>query len=204
MAVNEDVVVRNAQKGDIEAFEAIVDQYQKMIYNLSYKMLGNPDDACEASQEIFIRIYKSIGKFKFDSKFSTWIYRIATNFCLDIIRSSKTDTVYIEKPIETDDGEIVRDIADGRISLEDTVLRSEKVEIVRKAVVRLQPGYRIAVILRDIQGYSYSEISEILDLPEGTVKSRINRGRQELKEILENDKELFSEYSVKTDRRGGI
>jgi RNA polymerase sigma-70 factor, ECF subfamily len=204
MTVNEDIVVRNAQNGDIEAFEAIVDRYQKMIYNLSYKMLGNPDDADEASQEIFIRIYRSIRKFKFDSKFSTWIYRIATNLCLDLIRSSKTGTVHIEKPIETDEGEMVREIPDEGISLEDTVLRSEKTEIVRKAVVKLQPGYKTVLILRDIQGHSYMEIAEILDLPEGTVKSRINRGRQELKRILMNDTELFSDYSVKTERRRGL
>ncbi len=197
MVLQEEVIIRNAQNGDIEAFEEIVDLYQKLIYNIAFKMLGNSDDAMEASQEVFLRIYRAIKKFKFDSKFSTWIYRITTNLCLDIIRKNKVNIVSIDKNVQTDDGEIIREISDNTLSVENTVLRSEKVEIVRKAILQLQPEYRMVVVLRDIQGLSYSEISLSLELPEGTVKSRINRGRNELKNILKNKTELFSEYSVK-------
>jgi RNA polymerase sigma-70 factor, ECF subfamily len=203
MSTEEEVIIKNAQKGDIEAFEEIVELYQKMVYGLSYKMLGNPDDASEASQEVFIRVYRSISKFKFDSKFSTWIYRITSNLCLDIIRKQKNEVLYFEKNIETDDGEITRDIHDKSISVEDTVLRTEKTQLVRKAILQLSPDYRNVIILRDIEGESYTRISELLDLPEGTVKSRINRGRQELKNIILETSELFSDSSVKINRREG-
>lgn len=197
MALQEEVIIRNAQNGDIEAFEEIVDLYQKLIYNISFKMLGNTDDAMEASQEVFMRIYRSIKKFKFDSKFSTWIYRITTNLCLDIIRKNKVSIVSIDKNVQTNDGEMIREFPDDVHSVEDTVLRSEKIEIVRKTILLLKPEYRTVVILRDIQGLSYTEISELLEVPEGTVKSRINRGRNELKNILEEKTELFSKHSVK-------
>lgn len=197
MNFEDEVVIRNAQDGDVEAFEEIVEKYQSMIYNLSYRMLGNPDDAQEASQEVFIRIYKSINKFKFDSKFSTWVYRITNNYCLDLIRKNKNDTVYIEKEIQTEDGNIQRELPDEGISVENSVIRSEKIELVRKAILKLPSEYRAVVVLRDLEGESYSDIANVLSLPEGTVKSRINRGRRELKNILERDTELFSEYSVK-------
>lgn len=197
MNFEDEVVIRSAQEGDIEAFEEIVEQYQSMIYNLSYRMLGNPDDALDASQEVFIKIYKSIDKFKFDSKFSTWVYRITNNYCLDIIRKNKNTAVSIEKDIETDDGHIHREMPDEGISVENSVVRSEKIELVRKAILKLPDEYRTVIVLRDLEGESYTDIASILSLPEGTVKSRINRGRRELKNILERDTELFSEYSVK-------
>lgn len=203
MEINNEIIVRNAQKGDTEAFGNIVEQYQKMVYNLSYRMLGNPDDACEASQEVFIRVYRSINKFKFDSKFSTWIYKITSNLCLDMMRKAKPGVIHIEKSIDTEDGEITRDLPDNNMDVEDSVLRSEKVDAVRKAILKLQPDYRSVIVLRDINGESYERISQILGLPEGTVKSRINRGRQELKNILVTTTELFSEYSVETNRREG-
>lgn len=199
MSDNERLLLERARSGDIEAFELLVEGYQKKVFNIALRMLGNHDDAYDLAQEVFIRIYKSIKNFKEQSTFSTWIYRITTNVCLDELRKrkNKNNIVSLDEEVKLDDSEVKRQVEDDRPLPEAIVEKAELKEIVTDAIKKLKDEHKIAIVLRDIQGFSYEEIARIIKCPEGTVKSRINRARQALKEILEEKRELLSGHYVK-------
>lgn len=198
MSDNEKLLLDKAKKGDVEAFEILVEKYQKKVFNIALRMLGNYDDASELAQEAFIKIYKSINSFKQESSFSTWIYRIATNVCLDELRRRKNRNIaYIDEEIQTEDGEIRRELMDNSMSPEAVAELNEMRQAVNNAIMSLSEEHRIVVVMRDIHGMSYEEISKITNCPEGTVKSRINRARISLKGILKKNAELFGEKFVK-------
>ena len=183
---DETELVKAASRGDHEAFNEIVQRYEKMIYNIAYQASGNSDDAYDISQEVLIKIFRSLGSFRGDCKLSTWIYRIAMNAVKDYIRLKlKTKTASL---IETDDSGDERqiDIPDTSVSANpsDSLERNERVKLVREAIASLSEDHRNIITLRDIDGYSYEDISEMLGLEIGTVKSRINRARQNIKEYL--------------------
>lgn len=175
-------LVDRSKKGDIEAFEKLIMSYEKKIFNIALRMTGNREDASDIAQEVCIKIYKSINSFKENSSFSTWVYRITSNVCIDEMRKRKNvisltgtgrnDEDY-ELPVE-DKGRLPDQIVEDR----------ENMDMLKKCIQELAPEYRIIIILRDIQGYSYEEISRILDLNMGTVKSRLNRARNLLKDKL--------------------
>lgn len=198
MSDNEKLLIDKAKAGDIAAFEQLIECYQRKIYNIALRIVGNYDDANDLAQEVLIRIYKSIGSFKQQSSFSTWIYRITTNVCLDDIRKRKNRKVIsLDEEIKLDDGEMKRQIVSDDLLPEDVAEKSEMRKIVNDAINRLSEEHRIVIVLRDIQGFSYEEISQIVKCPEGTVKSRINRARQVLKNILQTKRELLCEEYVK-------
>lgn len=198
MSDNEKNLLERAKSGDIAAFEQLVDSYQKRIFNIALRMLGNYDDAGDLTQEVLIRIFKSIKSFKEQSSFSTWIYRITTNVCLDEIRKRKNrKVVSLDEEIKLDDGEMKRQFESDEPTPEETAEAEDLKKIVNMAIEKLNEEHRVVIILRDIQGLSYEEISEVLKLPEGTVKSRINRARQALKNILSEKRELILEGYVK-------
>ncbi|MDK2918001.1 MAG: hypothetical protein PWQ37_734 [Candidatus Petromonas sp.] len=194
MSDSEKILIERTKKGDIESFEKLIEKYQVTAFNVAYRMIGNKEDASDITQEALIKVFKSIRKFRGESGFSTWFFRIVTNTCIDMVRKeSKITTYSIDKTIETEDGSYKREISDEKNIPEQMYEKKEQKERVQKAIGKLPGKYRIAIILRDIQDFSYEEISEILDCPLGTVKSRINRGRALLKEILQKDMELFLE-----------
>jgi RNA polymerase sigma-70 factor, ECF subfamily len=198
MAENVKSLLDRAQEGDIDAFEKLIESHRKKVFNIALRMLSDYDDAADMAQEVFIRIYRSIKDFKQEAQFPTWVYRITTNVCLDELRKRKNKrTVSIDEEIKLDDGELKMQIEDDRPLPHDAVERNDIRKAVRDAIKVLPEHFRIIVILRDIQGMSYSEISKILKTPEGTVKSRINRARQALKDILTCKKELFETECVK-------
>jgi RNA polymerase sigma factor, sigma-70 family len=198
MSDSEKNLLERAKAGDIGAFEQLVEGYQRKIFNIALRMLGNYDDAGDLSQEVLIRIYKSIKNFKEQSSFSTWIYRITTNVCLDEIRKRKNKkTISLDEDIKVDEGEMKRQIESDGPTPEDIVEQEELKKLVNDAIGMLSQEHKMAIILRDMQGLSYEEISEVLKLPEGTVKSRINRARQALKNILDSKRELLYEEYVK-------
>lgn len=198
MRENDRSLLERAKKGDIGAFEQLVEGYQKKVFNITLRMMGNPDDASELTQEVFIRVYRSLRNFKEESQFSTWIYKIATNICLDELRKQKKRKVFsIDEEIKADDGETKRQIADDKPSPETVAEKNEVKKVVKDAIKSLPDEYRLVIVLRDIQGFSYDEIAKIVKCPEGTVKSRINRARKALKDILSNKKELFDMDYVK-------
>jgi len=202
MAVEERVLIEKSKAGDVAAFEELISSYQKKIFNLAYRMLGNINDADDLAQETFIRVFKSISNFKGESSFSTWIYRIATNVCLDELRKRKNKkAVSLDDEIKVDDGEIKRQIESDSPLPDEIAEREELRLLVKHAISDLPEEQRLIISLRDIQGLSYDEIAQVLDCPSGTVKSRINRARQALKKILMARKELLDYDYVKTSER---
>ena len=173
-------IVQQVLQGDVNAFEDLVTEYEKNVYSLTLRMTGNAEDAADMTQETFIKAYNSLSAFRGDSKFSVWLYRIATNVCLDFLRSrSRKPTVSLS--MEDDDGEEVElDIADDSQSPERLLERGLTRDAVRRGLKALSAEYRQILLLREIQGLSYEEIADVLTLEVGTVKSRIFRARKRL------------------------
>ena len=192
----EAAIVRKVLKGDTNAFETLVLEYEKNVYNIALRMTGNSEDASDMTQEAFIKAFNSLQSFRGDSKFSVWLYRIVSNVCLDFLRSrNRRPTVSLS--VEDDDGEDTQlDVADESQSPELLLDRKLTRESVRRGLDSLPPDYRQILLLREIQGFSYEEISKALHLEVGTVKSRIFRARKRLCSFLINDGNIpeFSSY----------
>ncbi len=167
--------------GDQTAFEALVLLFDKKIYNYCLRMTNNADDAEDLTQEVFIKVYKSLGSFRKDSKFSTWIYRIAYNTCVDNHRKKKFKLLSLYRG-ESKENEI--DIPAPGPAPEEKIISNERYNLIKECIAQLRPKYKSVIILRDIQNYSYQEIADILDIPMGTVKSNISRARGLLREAL--------------------
>jgi RNA polymerase sigma-70 factor (ECF subfamily) len=186
MEENDDFrLVKAAQAGDEKAFESIIRRYQRQVANLIYMNLGNIDDVEDISQEVFIRVYRSLSKFKFNSSLFSWIYRIAVNLCIDEIRKRKVRRMIsldfiTENTLEKNRKE--HDLPDPS----GVLLSEEKKEVVRGALKRLSADHRNILVLREYNDLSYDEIAETLGLSIETVKSRIFRARLEMKKILGN------------------
>lgn len=180
----EEDLIEKAKAGDVKSFEILIANYKKRAFNIAYRMLGNLEDANDVTQESFLKIYRSIDKFKGKSSFSTWLYSIVSNTCIDFIRKNrKKTTISIDTNYDEDGYEI--EIADEKNTTESLFEKKEIIRSIHDAINRLNHDQKIVIILRDIQGFSYFEISKILNISEGTVKSRISRGRKNLKNILE-------------------
>lgn len=198
----ESAVILKVQQGDANAFEALVTAYQKQVYNLALRTVGNPEDAADLSQEAFLRAYRSIGSFRGDSKFSVWLYRLTTNICIDFLRS-KGRKPTVSLTMENDDEETQElDVADDRFDPEENFQRAELQRAVQRGLNSLPEEFRTILILRELEGMSYAEIGEILHLEEGTVKSRLFRARSRLCDFLKQDGNLPDSYASKT-RKGG-
>jgi RNA polymerase sigma-70 factor (ECF subfamily) len=184
LPVGDDELVRRAQRGNTAAFEELVRRYESRVYNITYRLLGNEDDAAEALQDTFIRAYRSISRFKFKSSFYTWLYRIATNVSLTKLRRRKTqDTISLDEPIRNTD-DLQFDIPDSHSTPEQVFEQKRLREKLQKAIDRLPAEYRTVVVMRDLQGLSNEEVSKTLGLSVPAVKSRLHRGRMALREQL--------------------
>lgn len=176
------------QDGDGPAFERLVVKYQNRIFNLAFRMLNQREEAEELAQEIFLKVYRQLSSFRGDSLFSTWLYQVASNHCKNRIKylQRRKQNLHdsIDKPIQTEEGQVERSIPDSSRVPEDLVDRKQIQNLVAEKIATLPENYREVVILRDIQGLSYEEIAKITGTAEGTVKSRLHRARQELKERL--------------------
>ena len=196
--MNEKELIKKAKEGHITSFENLIEAHEKRVYNISLKMLKNEQDAFDAAQDTFLKAFKYIGKFKEESSFSTWIYRIAVNSCLDIIKKKKEtqNQSSIEQQITLKDNEVTIQFEDEKQNVLEDVIKAERKEALHKAIDKLKPDQKKMIILRDIEGFSYEEISKITGITTGTVKSKINRARNALKELLLENKELFLSLSV--------
>ncbi len=199
MEASEIDLVEKSQQGNIEAFEKLISAYQKKVFNIALRMTGNQDDASDISQEVFIKIFKSIGSFKKQSAFSTWVYKITINTCRDELRKQKNkrNTISIDEGICLEDNKVERQIESNDPTPELMAEKHEIEKLLKEAIFQLSEDYKEVIILRDIQGFSYSDIAKMIDCPEGTVKSRINRARSMLKDILKGKMELWDRNSVK-------
>ena len=191
--MDEKLLIEKSINGDVEAFEVLISSCEKKVYNIALKMLGNEADAYDASQDTFIKVYKNLENFKGNSSFSTWVYRITSNVCLDMIRKNKNNknVISIDKEIEFDDSDASFEIEDKSADTEEQLLRKERSEALHKAMDRLSPEQKHILVLREFQNLSYDEIAEVLNIGTGTVKSKISRARAALKNELLKNKELF-------------
>ncbi len=179
-ASQEAEIVRRVLEGDADAFGAIVDEYQKNVYNLALRMTGNPEDAQDMSQEAFIKAFNSLASFRGDSKLSVWLYRIVSNVCLDFLRSRKRRQTVSLNMDDGEGGTSELEIPDLSAMPEEELNRRLTREAVRKGLLSLPEDQREILLLREIEGLSYDEISQALGLEAGTVKSRILRARKRL------------------------
>ena len=173
-------------RGEKGAFDEIVRRYASKMVNLAYRITGDRDLAEDIGQETFLRAYRSAARYREISKFSTWLHTIAINLCRNELRRRKFRMYSLEGMAEKDEESKIRvDIADEKSTPDREVERRELGRMIKKAVATLPEKFKTPLVLRDMQGLSYDEIGKILDLPEGTVKSRINRARLRVKELLE-------------------
>lgn len=187
----EKLLIKKSQSGDVESFELLINSYDKRAYNIAYRIMGNEEDAKDMAQEALLRVFRSIKDFKGQSSFSTWLYRIVTNVCLDELRRRKSEKyVSIDSTIQTDRGEIHMELCSEKETPESAYERVEQRELIANAIRELNEDYRSVIVLRDIQGFSYEEISNMLGCSLGTVKSRINRARTMLRDRLKSSMEL--------------
>jgi RNA polymerase sigma-70 factor (ECF subfamily) len=191
VSLAEILLVRRLRERDERAFKELIEKHGDQIYNLLYRMIGNQEEAKDLAQEVFITVFKSIDQFRGDSKLSTWLYRVAANHCKNRIkylsrrydRATGTFDDATERAVAQGDGSAV---GAGHIEGPDRVLEGLELErVVQAAIAELEEDHRLVIVLRDIEELSYEEISAITGLPEGTVKSRLHRGRAALKEKLE-------------------
>jgi RNA polymerase sigma-70 factor, ECF subfamily len=192
-------VVTELQSGSAEAFDALIRHFHAPIFRLLCQMLGNPADAADTTQEVFLKAFRGIGGFRRGSSLKTWLYRIAIREALNQRRwwrrhQSKESSYEVDGVASEELG------ATGEPSPFDECVAREAQQTVRRALERLPQVFRSAVVLRDIEGLSYEEISEVLEISIGTVKSRILRGRRTLRELL--DPQLRA--SLSEQRRGGV
>ena len=171
-----DPLIERCLHGDQDAWETIVGLYRRKVFNVAYKFVGRHDEAEELTQDVFVKLFKSLRTFDRRANFSTWLISVSRNLCIDHYRSVRRERESINHDVDV--------VTLARPGGSDTPLamleRRDRVAILRGALDRLSPSLRAAIVLRDIQELSYQEIAERLGVPEGTVKSRINRGRTEL------------------------
>lgn len=195
-------LIQRAAGGDPHAFEELVLAYQKQVYNLALRMTGNPDDALDLSQESFLKAWRGLASYRFDSVFSTWLYRLASNVCIDFLRRQKKQKVIPLHYADDENEERELTIPDPAPGTEEQVLTQIEHEQVSAAMALLDPEYREALTLRVIHGLSYQEISDILEIKEGTVKSRIARAREKMRSLMQKGGNKTGAASSKQSERG--
>lgn len=188
--MTENDLIKKCKSGNREAFNALFSRYQTQVINIAYGMLSDREDACDAAQEVFVKVYKSIGSFNEQSSFTTWLYRITANTCSDFLRKRQRGGNVVSISGFTEENKEF-DIEDESASVEEGIELSERQAAVRKAISELKEEHRLIITMCDLEGMSYDQISEILKIPPGTVKSRINRARAALKKNLLEKRELF-------------
>ncbi len=176
IATSTDALIERCLAGDQLAWEQIVRQHWRKVFNVAYKFVGRHDEAEDLTQDIFLKIFKALHTFDRRANFQTWLISISRNLCIDHYRSARKERETVARDVNAADLTPVSRERGPHSQLEQIDLK----HLIRQALAELPPALRQAVVLRDLQEFSYQEIAEQLDLPEGTVKSRINRGRLEL------------------------
>jgi RNA polymerase sigma-70 factor (ECF subfamily) len=180
------------QEGDVDAFEVLVRRYQKRMLNIAYRTIGNYEEACEIVQEAFISAYKNIKGFKREARFSTWLYTIVINLSRNRVKQLRRrryrEAYSTNNPIPTPDGEIQGDPPSNAPSALDRLEARDVQQQVQGCINALDAEFREVLILRDIQGFAYEEIGTMLNIPEGTVKSRLFRAREAMRDCLKQNR----------------
>lgn len=178
--VSDTELVRRCMRDDGFAWEEILRRYKKRIFNISYQFVGRMDEAEDLTQEIFFKVFHSLDKFNQDANFQYWVIRVSKNYCIDYYRKKRKER---ESMVDNMDQVItvLRSMSTPQLVLEE----KERQQAIRESINSLPPILRSCIVLRNLYGYSYQDIARILGIPEGTVKSRINRGRLELSRKLD-------------------
>lgn len=182
-------LVQEFLAGDRRAFERLASRHQNRVYGMCYRLLGSQALAEEAAQEVLVKVFKNLHRFRGDSRFSTWLYRVTLNHCRNVqaYRARRHEKRHDSLDADREDGEgntRKRELADDAPDAEDDLLRQEQLGILHEELAQLDPIWKEILVLRDVDGRSYDEIGEALELPPGTVKSRLHRARSQLKQRL--------------------
>ena len=183
--MQDDALIRRAAQKDEQAFEQLMLLHQKAVYNICYRMAGNAEDALDLSQEVFLKLWRTLEQYQFDAAFSTWLYRMTQNACIDFLRRQKRQQ---HASLTVSDDEAAGkelSVPDPAPLPEDRVIFNEKQEAIRTAMNALPPDFREILELRVVRNRPYEQIAQIMGLPVGTVKSRLARARLQLKKRLE-------------------
>lgn len=184
------LLVDKAKVGDEKAFAELMARYKKPVYHMILKMVRNVDDAEDLTIEAFAKAFRNLKKFNPEFTFSTWLFRIATNNCIDFIRKRRIDTLSINNPIKDDEGDNIGiDIKDVSPDPQEETIKGEKIDIIQSIVTKLPPKYQTLVKLRYFQELSYEEIAVEIDAPLGTVKAQLHRARELLYDLVKNRKD---------------
>lgn len=195
-------IIEQVLAGDNNAFGGLVERYQTRVYNLALRMCGNRDDAFDLAQEAFFRAWRGLSGFQFESAFSTWLFRLTANVCLDWIRAKKRRPTVSLTTVDDEDEETQLELPDPAKGPEALLLAAEDRAAVARAMNQLPVEYRQILTMRAINDLSYTEIAEILQIKEGTVKSRLSRARLALRnKLLQNGNNLESDSSVFSEGR---
>ena len=190
-----------AKNGDMDAFEALVERYERRVYTIAARMLGDREDARDVAQDAFLRVYRALPGFQGESKFSTWLFRIVSNLSVDMLRKRRGDAAFsLDAPFADDGGDgggSADDLPDAAIEVAAEVENAEFRALVWRAVSLLPDAQRAIIVMRDFEDLSYPEIADILACPPGTVKSRLNRARAKLREVMRGMRELEGYILVK-------
>ncbi|WP_230869360.1 RNA polymerase sigma factor [Iocasia frigidifontis] len=186
MEISDKELIKKFRNNDESAFEELVLRYQKKVYNTVLRMLSNLDDASDITQEIFIKVYQNLEKFKGQSSFSTWLFSIAGNHCRDELRKRQKELKHSSLDSIAEERKETERVSDNNSNYqpEERSIQNEQFRDIEIALSKLSIEYRESLVLRDIQGFTYDEISKILGLPAGTVKSRLSRARRKLRDEL--------------------
>lgn len=186
------LLIDRCRKGDRAAFDDLIYKHEKRAYQYAYRLTNSPEEASDIVADAFVRIYNALPNFKGQSAFTTWLYRIITNCYLDARKRTRNkQTVSLDSAMHTDEGEFERQVEDEGPTPVDEVERNERERIVQIALTKLPEYQQAMLVMYHVENLSYEEIAEALDLPIGTVKSRLNRARLSLREQLMKDRELF-------------
>jgi RNA polymerase sigma-70 factor (ECF subfamily) len=188
-ATDEDTeMVSLSKKGDTDAFEILVNKYQKKMLNIAYRMIGNYDDACEIVQDAFVSAFKNMKHFRQESKFSTWLYTIVVNLSKNRLKQltvrGHREELTLDSSVNPDDRQLKKEPVSSEPSVLENIEKRETQKVVQGCINSLEDEFREVIVLRDIQGFSYEELSDMLKMKEGTVKSRLFRAREALKNCL--------------------
>ncbi|MCG2712540.1 MAG: sigma-70 family RNA polymerase sigma factor [Candidatus Omnitrophica bacterium] len=185
----DEILIKSFLSGDRKSFDAIINKYKNLVFNISIKMLGNYEEALDISQDIFIKLYGSLKNFKFESQFSTYLYRITMNFCknrlISLHRRRKKETFSLDDSIAAESGGIKREVKSNRPNPRQILDEKEYKNVILQAVNTLKTEYKQIIVLKDIEGLKYEEISDVLNIDLGTVRSRLHRARCSLRIKLE-------------------
>jgi RNA polymerase sigma-70 factor (ECF subfamily) len=181
------LVKRALEDGDQKAYAELMGRYRDSVYYMLLKMVNNKDDAEDLTVEAFGKAFKRLSQYTPNFAFSTWLFRIATNNCIDFIRRKRKNTFSLDRPIEDEEGgEMVVDIRSETLDPEEHIMKKQKVMMLHDLVDKLKPRYRTLIEMRYFQELSYEEIAAELDLPLGTVKAQLFRAREFLYNVLKN------------------